>query len=235
MFNSDVVKGDDIPKSMHDVLHSQVEGKDRLHPLRAAGVREFAMDRPPGQGSHGGLHEEARPSTIGGLIRCGAVDKPHQRRVRHAGVQLRRPVRQPGHAKEGVPLGLRGGEGGGGLPHPLRLRAGAFAVSQRPPPSSWRTCTRKEGQKWSVGKSTAWTSTSIRSPTSARSLADAAKFPAAPRWSSTHRNGLGAQKDLSQDPQGTREDPAAEVGSLLPRPCTHRAGDAVRTSGPGHP
>ena len=73
MYNSDVVKGDDIPKSMHDVLAPKWKGKIASTPY-AAGVREFAMDDLLGKEVMV-EYTKKLAKHIGGLIRCGSVDK----------------------------------------------------------------------------------------------------------------------------------------------------------------
>ena len=73
MYNSDVVKGDDIPKSMHDVLHPKWKGKIASTPY-AAGLREFAT--PTLLGREVMIDYAKKLSKhIGGLIRCGTVDR----------------------------------------------------------------------------------------------------------------------------------------------------------------
>ena len=73
MYNSDVVKGDDIPKSMHDVLHPKWKGKIASTPY-AAGLREFAT--PTLLGREVMIDYAKKLSAhVGGLIRCGTVDR----------------------------------------------------------------------------------------------------------------------------------------------------------------
>ena len=72
-YNSDVVKGDDIPKSMLDVLHPKWKGRIASTPY-AAGLREFAMDDLLGKEV---MTEYTKKLSkhIGGLFRCGSMDK----------------------------------------------------------------------------------------------------------------------------------------------------------------
>lgn len=102
MFNSDVVKGDDIPKSMHDILAPKWKGKIASTPY-AAGVREFAMDDLLGKEVMVDYTKKLAKQ-IGGLIRCGSVDKltsgEFAMLVFSCGDQY---VNR--YAKEGVPLG----------------------------------------------------------------------------------------------------------------------------------
>ena len=73
MYNSDVVKGDDIPKSMNDVLHPKWKGKIASTPY-VAGLREFAT--PSLLGREVMIDYAKKLSKhIGGLIRCGTVDR----------------------------------------------------------------------------------------------------------------------------------------------------------------
>ena len=73
MYNSDVVKGDDIPKSMNDVLHPKWKGKIASTPY-AAGLREFATQSLLGREV---MIDYAKKLSkhVGGLIRCGTVDR----------------------------------------------------------------------------------------------------------------------------------------------------------------
>ena len=73
MYNSDVVKGDDIPKSMNDVLHPKWKGKIASTPY-VAGLREFATPSLLGREV---MVDYARKLSkqVGGLIRCGTVDR----------------------------------------------------------------------------------------------------------------------------------------------------------------
>ena len=72
-YNSDVVKGDDIPKSMLDVLHPKWKGKIGSTPY-AAGLREFAMDDLLGVEVMTDYTKKLSKH-IGGLFRCGSMDK----------------------------------------------------------------------------------------------------------------------------------------------------------------
>ena len=73
MYNSDVVKGDDIPKSMNDVLHPKWKGKIASTPY-VAGLREFAT--PSLLGKEVMVDYAKKLSKhVGGLIRCGTVDR----------------------------------------------------------------------------------------------------------------------------------------------------------------
>ncbi len=72
-YNSDVVKGDDIPKSMLDVLHPKWKGRIGSTPY-AAGLREFAMDDLLGVEVMTDYTKKLSKH-IGGLFRCGSMDK----------------------------------------------------------------------------------------------------------------------------------------------------------------
>ncbi len=73
MYNSDIVKGEDVPKSMHDVLKPKWKGKIASTPY-AAGLREFAT--PSLLGKEVMIDYAKKLSQqIGGLIRCGSTDK----------------------------------------------------------------------------------------------------------------------------------------------------------------
>lgn len=72
-YNSDMVKGDDIPKSMHDVLDPKWKGKIASTPY-AAGLREFAMSDLLGKEVMVDYTKKLA-AHIGGLIRCGSMDK----------------------------------------------------------------------------------------------------------------------------------------------------------------
>ena len=72
-YNSDMVKGDDIPKSMLDVLHPKWKGKIASTPY-AAGLREFAMDDLLGVEVMTDYTKKLSKH-IGGLFRCGSMDK----------------------------------------------------------------------------------------------------------------------------------------------------------------
>ena len=70
-----MVKGDDIPKSMMDVLHPRWKGYDRFHPVCRAACVESAMDGHLRQGSHAAESTTKLSKHIGGLFRCGSMDK----------------------------------------------------------------------------------------------------------------------------------------------------------------
>ena len=73
MYNSDVVKGDDIPKSMNDVFAPKWKGKIASTPY-VAGLREFAT--PSLLGKEVMIDYAKKLSKhVGGLIRCGTVDR----------------------------------------------------------------------------------------------------------------------------------------------------------------
>ena len=73
LFNSDKVKGDDIPRSLADTLKPKWKGKIASTPY-AAGMREFAMPDLLGKEA---MIEFTKKLTkqIGGLIRCGSMDR----------------------------------------------------------------------------------------------------------------------------------------------------------------
>ncbi len=73
MYNSEMVKGDDIPKSMYDVLDPKWKGQIASTPY-VAGLREFATPSLLGREV---MIDYARKLSqqIGGLIRCGTVDR----------------------------------------------------------------------------------------------------------------------------------------------------------------
>jgi len=73
MYNSDLVKGDDIPKSFEDIFKPKFKGKIASTPY-AAGMREFGM---PDVLGHKKMTEFTKRLTnqIGGLMRCGSVDR----------------------------------------------------------------------------------------------------------------------------------------------------------------
>ncbi len=73
MYNSDVVKGDDIPRNMADILDPKWKGKIASTPY-AAGLREFAMDDLLGKEVMV-EYTKKLSKQIAGLIRCGSVDK----------------------------------------------------------------------------------------------------------------------------------------------------------------
>lgn len=73
IYNSDRVKGDDIPKKLADVLNPKWKGKIASTPY-AAGLREFAMPELLGREF---IMDYAKKLSkhIGGLMRCGEMDK----------------------------------------------------------------------------------------------------------------------------------------------------------------
>ncbi len=73
MYNSDLVKGDDIPQSIEDVFKPKFKGKIATTPY-AAGMREFGM--PDVLGNARMTEYTKRLSKhIGGLMRCGSTDR----------------------------------------------------------------------------------------------------------------------------------------------------------------
>ena len=73
MYNSDLVKGDDIPQSFEDVFKPKFKGKIASTPY-AAGMREFGM--PDVLGNEKMMDFTKRlTNQIGGLMRCGSVDR----------------------------------------------------------------------------------------------------------------------------------------------------------------
>lgn len=72
-YNSDMVKGDDIPRSLADTLKPKWKGKIASTPY-AAGMREFAM---PGLLGREAMIEFTKKLSkqIGGLMRCGEDDR----------------------------------------------------------------------------------------------------------------------------------------------------------------
>ena len=73
MYNSDLVKGDDIPKSFEDIFKPKFKGKIASTPY-AAGMREFGM--PDVLGNEKMMDFTKRlTNQIGGLMRCGSVDR----------------------------------------------------------------------------------------------------------------------------------------------------------------
>jgi iron(III) transport system substrate-binding protein len=72
-YNSDMVKGDDIPRSLKDTLNPKWKGKIASTPY-AAGMREFAM---PGLLGLEAMREYTKKLSkqIGGLMRCGEMDR----------------------------------------------------------------------------------------------------------------------------------------------------------------
>jgi len=73
MYNSDLVKGDDIPQSFEDVFKPKFKGKIASTPY-AAGMREFGMPSVLGNEK---MTEFTKRLTnpIGGLMRCGSADR----------------------------------------------------------------------------------------------------------------------------------------------------------------
>ena len=73
MYNSDLVKGDDIPQSFEDVFKPKFKGKIASTPY-AAGMREFGMPDVLGNKT---MTEYTKRLTnqIGGLMRCGSADR----------------------------------------------------------------------------------------------------------------------------------------------------------------
>ncbi|HXV82134.1 MAG TPA: extracellular solute-binding protein [Candidatus Binatia bacterium] len=73
IYNSDRVKGDDIPKKLADALDPKWKGKIASTPY-AAGLREFAMPELLGREF---IFDYAKKLSkhIGGLMRCGEMDK----------------------------------------------------------------------------------------------------------------------------------------------------------------
>jgi iron(III) transport system substrate-binding protein len=73
IYNSDRVKGDDIPKKLADVLNPKWKGKIASTPY-AAGLREFAMPELLGREF---IMDYAKKLSkhVGGLMRCGEMDK----------------------------------------------------------------------------------------------------------------------------------------------------------------
>jgi ABC-type Fe3+ transport system substrate-binding protein len=73
MYNSDLVKGDDIPQSFEDVFKPKFKGKIASTPY-AAGMREFGM--PDVMGGKAMTDFTKRlTNQIGGLMRCGSADR----------------------------------------------------------------------------------------------------------------------------------------------------------------
>ena len=73
MYNSDIVKGGDAPRSLADVLAPKWKGKIASTPY-AAGMREFAMDDLLGKEAMVEFTKKLSKH-IGGLIRCGETDR----------------------------------------------------------------------------------------------------------------------------------------------------------------
>ena len=73
MYNSNLVKGNDIPRKLEDFLNPKWKGKIASTPY-AAGLREFAMPELLGKEK---IVEYAKKLSkhIGGLIRCGETDR----------------------------------------------------------------------------------------------------------------------------------------------------------------
>jgi iron(III) transport system substrate-binding protein len=73
IYNSDRVKGDDVPKKLADILNPKWKGKIASTPY-AAGLREFAMPELLGREF---VFDYAKKLSkhIGGLMRCGEMDK----------------------------------------------------------------------------------------------------------------------------------------------------------------
>ncbi len=73
VYNSERVKGDDIPKNLTDVLDPKWKGKIASTPY-AAGLREFAMPELLGKER---IIDYAKKLSkhIGGLMRCGEMDR----------------------------------------------------------------------------------------------------------------------------------------------------------------
>lgn len=72
-YNSDLVKGDDIPRNLADTLNPKWKGKIASTPY-AAGMREFAMSDLLGKEAMIEFTKKLSKQ-IGGLIRCGTVDR----------------------------------------------------------------------------------------------------------------------------------------------------------------
>ena len=73
VYNSDMVKGDDIPKTLADVLKPKWKGKIASTPY-AAGMREFAMPDLLGESAMISFTEKLT-NQISGLMRCGSMDR----------------------------------------------------------------------------------------------------------------------------------------------------------------
>jgi ABC-type Fe3+ transport system substrate-binding protein len=73
MYNSELVKGDDIPQSFEDVLKPKFKGKIASTPY-AAGMREFGMPSVLGEDAMTKFTQKLT-NQIGGLMRCGSVDR----------------------------------------------------------------------------------------------------------------------------------------------------------------
>lgn len=73
MYNSDLVKGDDIPRSIDDVFKPKFKGKIASTPY-VAGMREFGM--PDVLGNERMIeYTKKLTNHIGGLMRCGSTDR----------------------------------------------------------------------------------------------------------------------------------------------------------------
>jgi iron(III) transport system substrate-binding protein len=73
IYNSDLVKGDDIPKRLSDVLKPKWKGKIASTPY-AAGMREFAMPDVLGREAVFDFTRKLSKQ-ISGLMRCGEMDR----------------------------------------------------------------------------------------------------------------------------------------------------------------
>jgi ABC-type Fe3+ transport system substrate-binding protein len=73
MYNSDLVKGKDIPQSFEDVFKAKFKGKIASTPY-AAGMREFGMPDVLGNKTMKDFTVKLT-NHIGGLMRCGSVDR----------------------------------------------------------------------------------------------------------------------------------------------------------------
>ena len=72
-YNSDLVKGDDIPKTLADTLNPKWKGKIASTPY-AAGMREFSMPKLLGKEAMIEFTKKLSKQ-VGGLIRCGSTDR----------------------------------------------------------------------------------------------------------------------------------------------------------------
>lgn len=73
VYNSDLVKGDDIPRSFEDVFKPKFKGKIASTPY-AAGMREFGMPDVLGEEKMIAFTKRLT-NHIGGLMRCGSMDR----------------------------------------------------------------------------------------------------------------------------------------------------------------
>jgi ABC-type Fe3+ transport system substrate-binding protein len=73
VYNSDLVKGDDIPKSFEDIFKPKFKGKIASTPY-AAGMREFGMPDVLGNKAMTDFTKRLT-NQIGGLMRCGSMDR----------------------------------------------------------------------------------------------------------------------------------------------------------------